>query len=109
VAETKEDIPHTGTAARGQNDGPGAGNPDVAQAVSLQDCVTKTLEDLDVRYSCDRNLDAALPGLHPRELILLAARPAMGKTALAMQVAFNNALATEKTVLHFTLELNAVH
>jgi replicative DNA helicase len=34
-----------------------------------------------------RDLDLALGGLHAGELIILAARPAMGKTALALQIA----------------------
>ncbi len=40
-----------------------------------------------------RDLDAALGGLHPSDLIVLAARPAMGKTALATNIAYNAARA----------------
>ena len=38
-----------------------------------------------------RDLDALLGGLHPSDLIILAARPSMGKTALATNIAFNAA------------------
>jgi len=38
-----------------------------------------------------RDLDDKLGGLHPSDLIILAARPAMGKTALATNIAFNAA------------------
>ncbi len=40
-----------------------------------------------------RDLDARLGGLHPSDLIILAGRPAMGKTALATNIAYNAARA----------------
>ncbi len=39
------------------------------------------------------DLDKKLGGLHPSDLIVLAARPSMGKTALATKIAFNAARA----------------
>ncbi|MDF2764293.1 MAG: helicase, partial [Rhodospirillales bacterium] len=39
------------------------------------------------------DLDKKLGGLHPSDLIILAGRPSMGKTALATNIAFNAALA----------------
>ena len=51
-------------------------------------------------------LDARLGGLSPQELIILAGRPSMGKTALAAQVARNVAMAGG--VVHFaSLEMSA--
>ena len=38
-----------------------------------------------------RDLDGIMGGLHPSDLIILAARPSMGKTALATNIAFNAA------------------
>jgi replicative DNA helicase len=38
-----------------------------------------------------RDLDAKLGGLHPSDLVILAGRPSMGKTALATNIAFNAA------------------
>ena len=49
-------------------------------------------------------LDATLGGLQPGALCVLAARPAMGKTALAMQVALN-AGRSGKRVAFFSLEM----
>jgi replicative DNA helicase len=39
------------------------------------------------------DLDKKLGGLHPSDLLVLAGRPSMGKTALATKIAFNAALA----------------
>lgn len=38
-----------------------------------------------------RDMDGRLGGLHPSDLIILAGRPSMGKTALATNIAFNAA------------------
>lgn len=52
-------------------------------------------------------LDNITDGLHENELIILAARPAMGKTALALNIATNVALSSKKSVVIFTLEMRA--
>ena len=51
------------------------------------------------------SLDKATAGFEPGNLILLAARPSMGKTALAVCVAKNIA-ATEQPVAFFSLEMS---
>ena len=53
------------------------------------------------------DLDNITDGWHKNELIILAARPAMGKTALALNFATNAALKSKKSVLVFTLEMRA--
>jgi len=50
------------------------------------------------------DLDNLIGGLHPNELIILAARPSMGKTALALNIAENVALG-KQTVLFVSLEM----
>ena len=50
-------------------------------------------------------LDNILTGLHGGELIILGARPAMGKTTLAMNIAGHAALAAGKSVAVFSLEM----
>lgn len=51
--------------------------------------------------------DKMTNGLNPNELIILAARPAMGKTAFALNIAQNVALNTDKAVAVFSLEMGA--
>lgn len=51
-------------------------------------------------------MDAKLSGLQPSDLIILAARPSMGKTSLAMNIAVNAAIKARKTVGIFSLEMS---
>ncbi len=53
------------------------------------------------------DLDLLTSGLHENELIIIAARPAMGKTAFALNLAINAALSTPKAVALFNLEMGA--
>jgi len=50
-------------------------------------------------------LDNVLSGLKPATLILIAARPAMGKTSFAINIAQNVAIKEKKPVLIFSLEM----
>ena len=52
-------------------------------------------------------LDKMTTGLHPDELVILAARPAMGKTAFALNIAQNVAVKNDTTVAIFSLEMGA--
>jgi replicative DNA helicase len=51
------------------------------------------------------NLDSKTTGLHPCELVILAARPSMGKTAFALNVAEHVAVVQKKPVAIFSLEM----
>ncbi len=51
------------------------------------------------------DLDDMLGGFQPGQLIILAARPAMGKTALALNMMVNAAVTYKKTVAIFSLEM----
>ena len=51
-------------------------------------------------------LDLRTAGFHDSELIILAARPAMGKTALALNMATNAAVRSNTPVLIFSLEMS---
>jgi replicative DNA helicase len=52
-------------------------------------------------------LDEMTSGLQPSELIILAARPSMGKTALALNIASHAALEAKVPVAIFSLEMSA--
>jgi len=53
-----------------------------------------------------RHLDVPLGGLQPSDLIILAARPSTGKTALALNIAFNAAYLAHRHVAFFSLEMS---
>ena len=53
------------------------------------------------------DLDKATAGLHGGELIILAARPGMGKTSFALNIATNAAFTTDKAIAIFNLEMSA--
>lgn len=84
---------------------------------SIQNVLYKTQEDLE-RLAETKNditgiptgwidIDRATTGLHENELIIIAARPAMGKTAFALNLATSVAINTGKTVAVFNLEMSA--
>ncbi len=53
-----------------------------------------------------KDLDSKINGLNPSDLVLLAARPAMGKTTLALNLCLNVAKKYQKTVAFFSLEMS---
>lgn len=83
---------------------------------SIQDVLLKTQSDLET-LSKQKNeitgiptgfydLDKVTSGLHENELIIIAARPAMGKTTFALNLATNIAMNTDKTVAVFNMEMS---
>ena len=53
-----------------------------------------------------RDLDSKINGLNKSDLLLVAARPAMGKSAFALNIAVNVAKKYKKTVAVFNLEMS---
>jgi len=52
------------------------------------------------------DLDRMTSGLHDSDLIIIAARPSMGKTAFALSIAHNVAVREGKSVAFFSLEMS---
>ena len=52
-------------------------------------------------------IDKLTSGFHPHELIIIAARPGMGKTAIALNMVTNIAINSKKTVALFNMEMGA--
>ena len=63
----------------------------------------KRITGLATNYA---QLDSLTSGLQPSELIILAARPSVGKTALALNIAENAALHQQAPVAIFSLEMS---
>jgi replicative DNA helicase len=55
-----------------------------------------------------RKLDKITAGLQPSNLVILAARPGMGKTSLALGMARNVATQTGRPVVFFSMEMGAL-
>ena len=50
-------------------------------------------------------MDEMTAGLHPGELVIVAARPSMGKTAFSLNIALSAALKEKKSVAYFSVEM----
>ena len=83
----------------------------------IKDVLAKTQSDLE-RLSENKgeitglstgwyDFDKLTTGLHANEFIIIAARPAMGKTAFALNLATNIAMNQDKSVAVFNLEMSA--
>ncbi|KRL65585.1 replicative DNA helicase [Companilactobacillus versmoldensis] len=83
----------------------------------ISDVVKSSFAEIDKLYGQDtdvtglstgyKDLDSMTTGLHPDELIILAARPGVGKTAFALNLVENAAVRDNATVAMFSLEMSA--
>lgn len=73
--------------------------------VNLQAISGENKDDYIGISSGFRALDNYITGLNKSDLLILAARPAMGKTAFALNIASNVGLRANKTVAIFSLEM----
>lgn len=94
-----------------------AENKDSKDIINIREAITEELKRLEVIV---RNkgvttgissgftvFDEKTSGFHPSDLIILAARPSMGKTAFALNIALTMAAREEKGVLLFSLEMSS--
>jgi replicative DNA helicase len=92
-------------------------NRKVSEFRTIKEVLEKTQADLETLYKSEREItgletgwddfDKITTGLHPNEFIIIAARPAMGKTAFALNLATNVAMSQNKAVALFNLEMSA--
>ena len=81
--------------------------------------LTQVVERIETLYARDNtsdvtgiatgftDLDRKTSGLHPGDLVIIAGRPSMGKTALAINIAENVALDSKLPVAIFSMEMGA--
>lgn len=91
------------------------GHGDV-ETISANDAIQQHVAELDRRVSLNgaidgletgiKDLDEKIMGLKPESLYIVAGRPKMGKTTLAMNIADNVAVRAHKQVLVFSLEMS---
>jgi replicative DNA helicase len=84
---------------------------------SIQSLLTKTVDRIDHLYQTKNaitglptgfaDLDNMTSGLQPADLVIIAARPSMGKTVLGINFAEHAAIKSGKPVLVFSLEMPA--
>lgn len=85
---------------------------------SMDEVLEQAMDRLDARLSGKpqegtvetgfTDLDKMSGGLHASELVILAARPSMGKTAFAMNIAENVVIKSRKPALFVSLEMAAI-
>ncbi|NQV19515.1 MAG: replicative DNA helicase [Armatimonadetes bacterium] len=83
--------------------------------VSINDIIPGTLKNIEEIAATKRSvlgvptgfedLDRKIGGFRPGQLIVIAARPGMGKTSLALNIAFNVAMYHDRKVGIFTMEM----
>jgi replicative DNA helicase len=85
--------------------------------VPLKDILPTTIDRLDELQSSEGHvtgaptgfddLDRMTAGLHPGDLVIIAGRPSMGKTSLAMNIAEHIAISAGEPVAIFSMEMSA--
>jgi replicative DNA helicase len=87
------------------------------QMLSMKDQVMEAIESIEKLYERKGGItgistgfvefDRMTSGMHPSEMIVIAARPSMGKTALAMNIAEHVAVNEKLSVGVFSLEMSS--
>jgi len=92
---------------QGENEGPKDVTNVLTKTVTRLDELVKKGSEITGVSSGFTDLDKKTSGLQPSDLIIIAARPSMGKTTFAMNLCENAMLMQDKPVLVFSLEMPA--
>ena len=80
-----------------------------AEAQNLITATQQGLNQTNYVYTNIELLDNKLKGMKPGEIIIIAARPSVGKTAFALNIATDAVLRQKKRVAFFSLEMSSVN
>lgn len=89
----------------GEKEGPQAVENVLGKTIERLEELIKTNKEVTGVSSGYTDLDKKTSGLQPSDLIIVAARPSMGKTTFAMNLAENAMMLEDKPVLVFSLEM----
>ncbi len=89
----------------GENEGPRNVESVLGKTIDRLEALIKTNKEVTGVTTGFTDLDKKTSGLQPSDLIIVAARPSMGKTTFAMNLCENAMMAEEKPVLVFSLEM----
>ena len=93
--------------SRAQEGGPQAVNPLLAKAVERIDELFNSNTTMTGLSTGFNDLDKMTSGMQKSDLVIVAARPSMGKTTFAMNLVENILMGADKPVLVFSLEMPA--
>lgn len=91
----------------GANEGPKDVESVLGKTIDRLEALIKTNKEVTGVSTGYTDLDKKTSGLQPSDLIIVAARPSMGKTTFAMNLCENAMLLEDKPVLVFSLEMPA--
>jgi replicative DNA helicase len=93
------------------------GRPKIGGPQDANSLLKSTIEKIDELFNTDgsltglttgfKDIDEQTSGFQKSDLIIVAARPSMGKTALAMNLVENAIMAQDKPVIVFSMEMPA--
>jgi len=93
-----------------------ASNRDSTEFVHIRDAVSNSIGEIEDIYKHGKrsasvptgfiDLDAKTTGLHPSNLIIVAARPSVGKSVLGLNIAQNAAIRSKIPTAFFSLEMS---
>jgi replicative DNA helicase len=86
------------------------------EAKNIKSLLASAVDRIDTLFHSDepitglptgyQDLDEMTSGLQPSDLIIVAGRPSMGKTALSMNIAEHAAIKSKKPILIFSMEMS---